>query len=73
MKTSATKQPEHPLLSEFPDETIDACSDLLAVVISAGRDSVPQDRIGDGAFLILSMVQEALDYEAAARRKWSGG
>lgn len=64
--------PDHPLTFRFPDETLDACRDVLAVLISANRDKNPSIHYCDGVFALLRMVEDALEYEADANRKWSG-
>lgn len=63
---------KHPLIEDFPGDTLENCADILAYLRfneSASYDSEEPKEARSGRFCILWCVEDALRYEAAGRKQ----
>lgn len=60
---STQDKPTHPLVSVFPEDTLIACSQVLAFLSMYSAEDCPSENEKQGLSIIHHVVQSALDYE----------
>lgn len=56
-------KPTHPLVSAFPEDTLIACSQVLAFLSMYNIEDCPSEDENNGLSIIHHVVKSALDYE----------